>query len=177
MCIRDRVYGSQWRSWPTGSGPVDQLGSVIEEIRANPDSRRLLVSAWNVGEIPNMALPPCHLLFQFWVGEGSLSCGVYQRSCDLFLGLPFNIASYALLTHMVAQVTDLGVGDLVISLGDAHIYSNHVEQVERQLAREPRELPTVRLDPAVKSVFDFRAEHVQLEGYDPHKGIKAPIAV
>jgi thymidylate synthase len=124
-----------------------------------------------------MALPPCHLLYQFYVADGHLSCGVYQRSCDLFLGLPFNIASYALLTHMVAQVTDLRPGDLVISLGDAHIYSNHLEQVKRQLAREPRELPSLRIDPGVKSLFEFRAEHVKLESYDPHKGIKAPIAV
>ena len=176
------VYGSQWRSW-TSQGPggektdIDQLAAVIEQIRANPDSRRLLVTAWNPAEVPKMALPPCHLLFQFYVAEGSLSCGVYQRSCDLFLGLPFNIASYALLTRMVAQVTDLSVGDLVISMGDAHIYSNHLEQVERQLAREPRELPTLRLAPSVKSLFEFRAEHVALENYDPHKGIKAPIAI
>jgi len=176
------VYGSQWRSWPTRgpegeSDSIDQLAEVIEQIRKNPDSRRLLVSAWNPAEVPNMALPPCHLLFQFYVAEGRLSCGVYQRSCDLFLGLPFNIASYALLTGMVAQVTGLSLGELVISLGDAHIYSNHVEQVQRQLAREPRALPTLRFDPSVKSVFAFRAEHVRLENYDPHKGIKAPIAV
>jgi thymidylate synthase len=171
------VYGSQWRSWPSERGGIDQLAEVVDEIRTNPDSRRLLVSAWNPGEIPSMALPPCHLLFQFYVADGALSCGVYQRSCDLFLGLPFNIASYALLTHMVARTTDLDVGDLVISFGDAHIYSNHLEQVLRQLAREPRELPTLRLDPAVKSVFDFRAEHIHLDNYDPHKGIKAPIAV
>ena len=175
------VYGKQWRSWPdpaseTGEG-IDQLADVVEQIRENPESRRLLVSAWNPAEIPRMALPPCHLLFQFYVAQGELSCGVYQRSCDLFLGLPFNIASYALLTHMVAQVTGLSVGDLVISLGDAHIYDNHVEQVKRQLAREPRELPTLRLDPSVKSLFAFRPEHIALEGYDPHKGIKAPIAV
>jgi len=150
---------------------------VIQQIRENPESRRLLVSAWNPAELPRMALPPCHLLFQFYVAEGELSCGVYQRSCDLFLGLPFNIASYALLTQMVAQVTGLAVGELVISLGDAHIYANHLEQVKRQLAREPRELPKVRLDPGVKSLFEFRAEHVHLEGYDPAKGIKAPIAV
>lgn len=176
------VYGSQWRSWPTpGPGAeqehIDQLAETVEEIRRNPDSRRLLVSAWNPADLRRMALPPCHLLFQFYVAGGQLSCGIYQRSCDLFLGLPFNIASYALLTRMVAQVTGLAAGDLVISLGDAHIYSNHIEQVKRQLAREPRRLPTLRLDPAVKSLFEFRAEHIQLEGYDPHKGIKAPIAV
>ncbi len=176
------VYGSQWRHWPS-QGPggerrdIDQLAGVIEQIREHPDSRRLLVSAWNPADLPRMALAPCHLLFQFYVAEGRLSCGVYQRSCDLFLGLPFNIASYALLTRMVAQVTGLSVGDLVISLGDAHIYSNHLEQVKQQLGREPRELPTLRLDPSVKSVFEFRAHHIALENYDPHKGIKAPIAV
>lgn len=176
------VYGSQWRSWPTPGRPgeparIDQLAQVIEQIRENPDSRRLLVSAWNPADLPDMALPPCHLLFQFYQADGRLSCGVYQRSCDLFLGLPFNIASYALLTRMVAQVTGLGLGDLVISLGDAHIYTNHVEQVRRQLARQPRQLPSLRLDPAVKSLFAFRADHIRLEGYDPHKGIKAPIAI
>jgi len=176
------VYGSQWRSWPSPGEDgqvreIDQLAEVVEQIRRDPHSRRLLVSAWNPGEIPKMALPPCHLLFQLYVAGGRLSCGVYQRSCDLFLGLPFNIASYALLTRMVAQVTDLEVGDLVISLGDAHVYANHHEQVKRQLAREPRALPSLRLDPGIKSLFDFRAEHIHLEGYDPHKGIKAPIAV
>jgi thymidylate synthase len=176
------VYGSQWRSWPSQRpggerSDIDQLARVIEQIRANPDSRRLLVSAWNPAEVPKMALPPCHVLFQFYVAGGILSCGVYQRSCDLFLGLPFNIASYGLLTRMVAQVTGLSVGDLVISLGDAHIYSNHVEQVKRQLAREPRELPSLRLDPSIKSVFEFGADHIALENYHPHKGIKAPIAV
>jgi thymidylate synthase len=176
------VYGRQWRSWATPGRPdeperIDQLAQVIEEIRTNPNSRRLLVSAWNPADLPKMALPPCHVLYQFYVANARLSCSVYQRSCDLFLGLPFNIASYALLTHMVAQATDLGVGDLIISLGDAHIYDNHVEQVKRQLGREPRPLPTLRLDPSVKSVFDFRAEHIHVEGYDPHKGIKAAIAV
>jgi thymidylate synthase len=176
------VYGSQWRSWPTPGRPgepshIDQLAQVIEQIRETPESRRLLVSAWNPADLPDMALPPCHLLYQFYVADGRLSCGVYQRSCDLFLGLPFNIASYALLTRMVAQVTGMGVGDLVISLGDAHIYANHVEQVKRQLEREPRELPTLCLDPAVKSLFDFTADHIRLEDYYPHKGIKAPIAV
>ncbi len=181
------VYGKQWRSWPLPADPsgleagtagsIDQLADVIQKIQDDPDSRRLLVSAWNPAELPQMALPPCHLLFQFYVADGELSCGVYQRSCDLFLGLPFNIASYALLTRMVAQVTGLAAGELVISLGDAHVYQNHFEQVRRQLAREPRELPTLRLDPSVKSLFAFRADHVKLEGYDPHKGIKAPIAV
>jgi thymidylate synthase len=176
------VYGSQWRSWPAadpngGTREIDQLKAVIEDIEHNPDSRRLLVSAWNVGEIPRMKLPPCHLLFQFGVAEERLSCSMYMRSCDVFLGLPFNIASYALLTQMIAQVTGLALGDLVISLGDAHIYSNHVEQTRKQLAREPRDLPIMRLDPAVKSLFDFRYEHFHLEAYDPRPGIKAPIAV
>jgi thymidylate synthase len=156
---------------------VDQLSDVVEEIRRNPNSRRLIVNAWNVADVPRMKLPPCHLLYQFGVSEGRLSCSMYQRSCDLFLGLPFNIASYALLTMMIAQVTDLAPGELVISLGDAHIYSNHLEQVRQQLAREPRELPTMSLDPSVKSLFDFRYEHFHVEGYDPHPTIKAPIAV
>ncbi len=172
------VYGSQWRSWPTPGGEhVDQLTDVIEQIRTDPDSRRHIVSAWNVAEVPNMKLPPCHMMFQFNVTNGRLSCSMYQRSCDLFLGLPFNIASYALLTMMIAQQTQLEPGDLVISIGDAHIYSNHVEQVKTQLTREPRPLPTVRLDPTVKSVFDFEYEHFVIEGYDPHPRIAAPIAV
>ncbi len=175
------VYGSQWRSWPTPGDAsrqsVDQLAEVIDQIRENPESRRLIVSAWNVALIPQMKLPPCHLLFQFNVTGGRLSCSMYQRSCDLFLGLPFNIASYALLTMMIAQVTDLRPGDLIISLGDAHIYANHVEQVKLQLEREPRALPTMRIDPSVKSLFDFRSEHFHLEGYDPHPRIIAPIAV
>ena len=174
------VYGSQWRSWPTPGKDrdhVDQLAEVIEQIRTNPDSRRHIVSAWNVAEIPSMKLPPCHMMFQFGVANGRLSCSMYQRSCDLFLGLPFNIASYALLTMMIAQQTQLQPGELIISLGDAHIYSNHLEQVETQLAREPRALPTVRLDPTVKSVFDFRYEHFVVEDYDPHPRISAPIAV
>jgi len=175
------VYGSQWRHWETPGDPergfVDQLSDVVEEIRRNPNSRRLIVNAWNVADVPRMKLPPCHLLYQFGVSEGRLSCSMYQRSCDLFLGLPFNIASYALLTMMIAQVTDLAPGELVISLGDAHIYSNHLEQVRQQLAREPRELPTISLDPSVKSLFDFRYEHFHVEGYDPHPTIKAPIAV
>ncbi|MFP6640721.1 MAG: thymidylate synthase [Myxococcota bacterium] len=174
------VYGSQWRSWPTPGGQsesVDQLQEVIEKIRTEPDSRRLIVSAWNVAEVPNMKLPPCHMLYQFNVSQGRLSCSMYQRSCDLFLGLPFNIASYALLTLMIAQSTDLQPGHLVISLGDAHIYSNHTQQVRTQLSREPRALPSLRLDPSVKSVSDFRYEHFHLEGYDPHPRIAAPIAV
>jgi thymidylate synthase len=179
------VYGSQWRSWPVleaGAAKserrhIDQLADVIEAIRETPDSRRLIVSAWNVGELERMKLPPCHLLFQFNVTAGRLHCGMYMRSCDVFLGLPFNIASYALLTMMVAQCSDLEPGDLVISLGDAHIYTNHVEQTRTQLARKPRALPRMRLDPGIKSVFDFRFEHFHLEDYDPHPGIKAPIAV
>jgi len=178
------VYGAQWRSWsvPTtedGEQPVriDQLANVIEEIRTNPSSRRLLVSAWNVAAIPEMKLPPCHMLYQFNVARGRLSCSMYQRSCDLFLGLPFNIASYALLTMMVAQVTQLEPGELVISLGDAHIYSNHVDQVRVQLEREPRALPKMRIDPSVKRLDDFRYADFHIEGYDPHPRITAPIAV
>jgi thymidylate synthase len=175
------VYGSQWRHWPDpASGEdadIDQLSQVVETIRTDPESRRLIVSAWNVAMLPHMKLPPCHMLFQFNVTGGRLSCSMYQRSCDLFLGLPFNIASYALLTMMIAQVTDLRPGELVISLGDAHIYANHVEQVREQLEREPRDRPTLRLDPGVKSLFDFRYEHFHLEGYDPHPRISAPIAV
>ncbi len=176
------VYGSQWRSWPAtspdgGIRHIDQLSALLEQLRENPDSRRLLVNAWNVGEIENMKLPPCHLLFQFGVAQDRLSCSMYMRSCDVFLGLPFNIASYALLTQMIAQVSGLDLGDLVISLGDAHIYSNHVEQTRKQLAREPRALPKMQLDPSVKSLFDFRFEHFHLEDYDPHPGIKAPIAI
>jgi len=174
------VYGSQWRNWPTPGQRqegIDQLSDVIGRIRSDPDSRRLIVSAWNVSEIPRMKLPPCHMLYQFNVSRGRLSCSMYQRSCDLFLGLPFNIASYALLTQMVAQHTDLEPGELIISLGDAHIYSNHIEAVNTQLARTPRALPTLRLDPSVKSVFDFRYPDFHLEGYDPHPRIPAPIAV
>jgi thymidylate synthase len=172
------IYGYQWRSWPTpDGGAVDQLSDVIEEIRANPDSRRLLVSAWNVADVPRMKLAPCHVMFQFYVADGRLSCQLYQRSADLFLGVPFNIASYALLTMMVAQVCDLEAGEFVHTFGDVHIYSNHVEQVRKQLAREPRLLPRMRLDPAVKSLFDFRYEHFRLEGYEPHPRISAPVAV
>ena len=172
------VYGQQWRAWPTADGGVvDQIAGVIEEIRRNPDSRRLIVSAWNVGELPKMALQPCHSLFQFYVAKGSLSCQLYQRSGDIFLGVPFNIASYALLTHMVAQVCGLGVGDFVHTLGDAHLYNNHVEQARLQLAREPRPLPQLRLNPEVRSIFDFRYEDIAIEGYQPHPAIRAEVAV
>jgi thymidylate synthase len=178
------VYGHQWRSWPTpDGGHVDQLAKVVEQIRTNPDSRRHIVSAWNVADVDDMALPPCHTLFQFYVapspdgGPGRLSCQLYQRSADTFLGVPFNIASYALLTHMVAQVTGLEVGDLVHTLGDAHLYTNHLDQARLQLTREPRPLPTLRLDPSVTAIDAFELEHVVLEGYDPHPVIKAPIAV
>jgi thymidylate synthase len=172
------VYGYQWRSWPTPGGEhVDQIADVVEQIRANPDSRRHIISAWNVADIPRMALAPCHTLFQFYVAQGRLSCQLYQRSADIFLGVPFNIASYALLTHMVAQVTDLEVGDFVHTLGDAHLYLNHLDQARTQLAREPRDLPELWLDPAVRDLADFDLEHVKIAGYDPHPGIKAPIAV
>lgn len=172
------VYGRQWRSWAAPDGRViDQLADVLAELKRNPSSRRLVVSAWNPADLPDMALAPCHCLFQFFVADGRLSCQLYQRSADVFLGVPFNIASYALLTHMVARHAGLGVGDFVHTLGDAHLYVNHVEQAREQLTREPRPLPTLRLDPAVRSVFDFRYEHVVVEGYDPHPAIKAPIAV
>lgn len=172
------VYGAQWRSWPTADGKcVDQISLLLERIRTDPDSRRLIVNAWNVGELPKMALPPCHLLFQFYVAEGRLSCQLYQRSADVFLGVPFNIASYSLLTMMVAQVTGLKPGEFIHTLGDAHLYRNHLAQVEEQLNREPRPLATVRLNPDVSSVFDFRYEDFKLEGYDPHPHIPAPVAV
>jgi thymidylate synthase len=172
------VYGAQWRSWPTADGgAVDQIGRVVQQIRSHPESRRLVVSAWNVGELDKMALPPCHVLFQFYVADGRLSCQLYQRSADVFLGLPFNIASYALLTHMVAQVTDLAPGHFVHTLGDAHLYLNHVEQARLLLEREPRPLPVLRLNPEVRSLFAFRYEDITLESYDPHPPIKAPIAV
>jgi thymidylate synthase len=172
------VYGKQWRSWaaPHG-GAIDQIGSVVNEIRRNPDSRRLIVSAWNPADVPSMALPPCHLLFQFYVAEGRLSCQLYQRSADTFLGVPFNIASYALLTHMVAQVCGLQPGDFIHTLGDAHLYADHLEQARLQLSRDPRPLPTLRLNPAVRSVFDFRYDDVVVEGYDPHPHIAAKVAV
>jgi thymidylate synthase len=172
------VYGRQWRAWPTADGgTVDQIRWVVDEIRRNPDSRRLIVSAWNVGELPKMALMPCHTLFQFYVADGRLSCQLYQRSGDIFLGVPFNIASYALLTHMVAHVCGLGVGDFVHSLGDAHLYSNHLEQARLQLGREPKPLPRVVLNPEVRALEDFRFEDIALEGYAPHPAIKAPVAV
>jgi thymidylate synthase len=172
------VYGHQWRSWPApGGGTIDQVAQVVEAIRRNPDSRRHVVSAWNPADVDKMALPPCHCLFQFYVAEGELSCQLYQRSADLFLGVPFNIASYALLTAMVAQVCDLAPGEFVHTFGDVHLYANHLEQARTQLAREPRPLPTLRLDPAVRSLFEFRFEDVVVEGYDPHPAIRAPIAV
>ena len=172
------VYGYQWRSWPTPDGRhIDQIAQVVDSIRHNPDSRRHIVSAWNVAEIDQMALPPCHALFQFYVADGKLSCQLYQRSADVFLGVPFNIASYALLTMMMAQVTGLTPGDFVHTLGDAHIYLNHTEQVALQLTRTPRPLPTMKLNTNVRSIFDFRYEDFTLEGYDPYPGIKAPIAV
>jgi thymidylate synthase len=158
-------------------GAVDQMREVVEQIRRNPDSRRLIVSAWNVGDLPRMALPPCHLLFQFYVAEGRLSCQLYQRSADVFLGVPFNIASYALLTMMVAQATDLQPGDFIHTLGDAHLYDNHLEQARLQLTREPRPLPVMRLNPKVTDLFDFKFDDFQLEAYDPHPHIKAPVAV
>ncbi len=172
------VYGKQWRRWADGrGGEIDQIRWVVDEIRRNPDSRRLVVSAWNVADLPAMALQPCHALFQFYVVDGKLSCQLYQRSGDIFLGVPFNIASYALLTHMVAQATGLGVGDFVHTLGDAHLYSNHYEQAREQLAREPRALPTLALNPAIRDVFDFSYEDIAIEGYDPAPAIKAPVAV
>lgn len=172
------VYGSQWRSWPAPDGrSIDQIAGVVDQIRRNPDSRRLIVSAWNVADIDRMALPPCHALFQFYVADGRLSCQLYQRSADVFLGVPFNIASYALLTMMIAQVTGLRPGEFVHTLGDAHIYLNHREQVALQLTRTPRKLPTMRIDPAVDSIFGFRYEDFTLEGYDPYPPIKAPVAV
>ena len=172
------VYGAQWRSWPTPDGGViDQISDVVEQIRTNPDSRRLIVSAWNPADIPKMALAPCHALFQFEVHDGTLSCQLYQRSADMFLGVPFNIASYALLTHMIAQQTDLEVGDFIWTGGDCHIYDNHHEQVTRQLAREPFPYPTLRITRRPESLFDYELEDFEIEGYQHHKGIKAPVAV
>lgn len=172
------VYGSQWRSWRGADGVVvDQISQVVQQIRTNPDSRRLIVSAWNVAEISKMKLPPCHAFFQFYVADGRLSCQLYQRSADLFLGVPFNIASYALLTMMMAQVTGLQPGEFVHTLGDAHLYLNHVDQAREQLSREPRALPRMKIRPEVKSIFEFRFEDFELVGYDPHPAIKAPVAV
>ena len=172
------VYGKQWRRWAGADGvEIDQIRDVIAEIKRNPDSRRLIVSAWNVADLPQMALMPCHALFQFYVADGKLSCQLYQRSGDIFLGVPFNIASYALLTHMVAQACDLQVGDFVHTLGDAHLYDNHVEQAREQLARAPRPLPTLRLNPEVRDVNDFTFDDIAFDGYDPHPPIRAPVAV
>lgn len=172
------VYGHQWRSWQSTDGRViDQISDVVENIKSNPDSRRLIVSAWNVGDVDKMALPPCHLLFQFYVANGKLSCQLYQRSADVFLGVPFNIASYALLTRMVAQVTSLQPGEFVHTLGDAHLYSNHLEQAQLQLSREPLDLPTLRINPDIRNIFDFKFEDFTLDNYDPHPHIKASVAV
>lgn len=172
------VYGHQWRSWQTtGQRTIDQLSQVIDQIKHNPDSRRMLVTAWNPSDVEKMALPPCHCLFQFYVAEGKLSCQLYQRSADVFLGVPFNIASYALLTMMIAQVCGLQPGEFIHTTGDTHIYRNHFEQVELQLSREPRKLPTMHINPDVKSIFDFKYEDFTLEGYDPWPAIKAPVAV
>ena len=171
------VYGVQWRKWPGPKGPIDQVKNVIDELRRSPDSRRLVVSAWNVGELDRMALQPCHALFQLYVADGRLSCQLYQRSADVFLGVPFNIASYALLTHMIAQVCELEVGDFVHAFGDVHLYLNHLEQADLQLAREPLPLPRLVLDPSVRDIDAFRYEHVKIEGYEHHPAIKAPVAV
>ncbi|MEM8995497.1 MAG: thymidylate synthase [Acidobacteriota bacterium] len=172
------IYGYQWRSWPARGGRhIDQLRATIDSIRSTPDSRRLMVSAWNVGDLEDMALPPCHVLFQFYVAKGRLSCQLYQRSADIFLGVPFNIASYALLTHMVAQVTDLEPGEFIHTFGDVHLYSNHLDQADEQLRREPRPLPRLELDPTVDDIDAFRYEHLRLVDYKPHPRIKAPVAV
>jgi thymidylate synthase len=172
------VYGHQWRSWPTrDGGTIDQIGEVVNTLKHNPDSRRIIVSAWNVADLDRMALAPCHAFFQFYVADGKLSCQLYQRSADIFLGVPFNIASYALLTLMMAQATGLKPGDFIHTLGDAHLYLNHLDQAREQLSRTPRPLPVMRLNPAVQSIFDFRYEDFTLEGYDPHPAIKAPVAV
>ncbi|SDC79930.1 thymidylate synthase [Williamwhitmania taraxaci] len=172
------IYGYQWRSWPGPDGKAfDQIAEIVQSLKNNPDSRRHIVSAWNVAEIPGMALPPCHVMFQFYVADGKLSCHLYQRSADVFLGVPFNIASYALLTMMMAQVTGYAPGEFIHSLGDTHIYLNHREQVALQLSREPRQLPTLKLNPEVKNIFDFKYSDITLEGYNPHPAIKADIAV
>ena len=172
------VYGKQWRSWETADGrTIDQITNVVEQIKKNPNSRRLLVVAFNPGDVDKMALPPCHAFFQFYVANGKLSCQLYQRSADIFLGVPFNIASYALLTHMIAQVCDLGVGDFIHTLGDAHLYSNHMEQAHLQMTREFRDLPKLKLNPNIKNIFDFTYEDIEIVGYDPHPAIKAEVAV
>ncbi|WP_312519164.1 thymidylate synthase [Massilia sp.] len=172
------IYGYQWRNWPTPNGEhIDQISQVLDQIRNTPDSRRMIVSAWNVANVPQMKLPPCHALFQFYVADGKLSCQLYQRSADIFLGVPFNIASYAILTHMMAQQAGLEVGDFVWTGGDCHLYSNHMEQVELQLSRETRELPRLVIKRKPDSLFDYRFEDLEIEGYDPHPGIKAPVAV
>lgn len=172
------VYGSQWRSWPAADGRhIDQITQVVNQIKTNPDSRRMIVSAWNVGEIDKMKLPPCHAFFQFYVADGKLSCQLYQRSADIFLGVPFNIASYAILTLMIAQVCNLKPGEFVHTLGDAHLYSNHIEQAKLQLTRELRKLPTLKINPERKDIFEFKFEDFSLEGYDPHPHIKAAVAV
>jgi len=172
------VYGYQWRNWPAANGEhIDQITQIVDQIKNNPDSRRIIVNAWNVAEIENMALPPCHMMFQFYVADGKLSCQLYQRSADIFLGVPFNISSYALLTMMVAQVCDLAPGDFVHTLGDAHLYSNHMEQVDEQLSRKPFPLPVMKINPEVKSIFDFKFEDFELVGYEAHPHIKAAVAV
>ena len=172
------VYGHQWRSWPTSEGKeIDQISNLINQIKKTPDSRRLIVSAWNVGEINKMKLPPCHCFFQFYVADGRLSCQLYQRSADIFLGVPFNIASYALLTQMIAHVCGLECGEFIHTLGDAHIYTNHIDQVNEQLSRKPKKLPQIKINPSVKNIFDFKYEDFSLEGYDPYPLIKAPVAV
>lgn len=172
------VYGSQWRSWPTPDGKhIDQISQIINTIKNNPDSRRIIVSAWNVAEIENMALPPCHAFFQFYVADGKLSCQLYQRSADIFLGVPFNIASYALLTMMVAQVCDLQAGDFIHTFGDAHLYNNHIEQTQLQLSRQPKPLPQMLINPNVKNIFDFKFEDFTLTGYEPHPHIKGEVAI
>ena len=172
------VYGHQWRSWPTSEGKeIDQISNLINQIKKTPDSRRLIVSAWNVGEINKMKLPPCHCFFQFYVADGRLSCQLYQRSADIFLGVPFNIASYALLTQMIAHICGLECGEFIHTLGDAHIYTNHIDQVNEQLRRKPKKLPQIKINPSVKNIFDFKYEDFSLEGYDPYPLIKAPVAV
>ena len=172
------VYGHQWRSWPTSEGKeIDQISNLITQIKKNPDSRRLIVSAWNVGEINKMKLPPCHCFFQFYVADGRLSCQLYQRSADIFLGVPFNIASYALLTQMIAHVCDLKYGEFIHTLGDAHIYMNHIDQVNEQLSRKPKKLPKIKINPSVKNIFNFKYEDFSLEEYDPYPLIKGPVAV